>query len=116
MKTYRMTVETQAARLCTMEVEAETLAEAKAKAQRNEYKTGTEPWVDCYYDDADEVNIYKVRDDYEIEAGPCPTCGNYHLICENPDCGNSTHCPPDEPGEPFILCDACEAEEVNLDS
>lgn len=39
----------------------------------------------------------------------CPTCGSTHSLCLSPLCSNPTHCPPDEPGEPFTRCDACDA-------
>lgn len=40
----------------------------------------------------------------------CPTCGDTHPKCLTPDCNNPTQCPPDESGEPFTLCDPCDAE------
>ncbi len=40
----------------------------------------------------------------------CPTCGATHPPCTL--CGGPTRCPPDEPGEPFTACDACNAEQA----
>jgi len=40
------------------------------------------------------------------DAG-CPTCGKVHAPCT--ECGAPTRCPVDEPGEPFTLCDICDA-------
>jgi len=38
----------------------------------------------------------------------CETCGTLHPPCKK--CGQPTHCPPDEVGEPFIYCDDCDRE------
>jgi len=40
----------------------------------------------------------------------CPTCGATHPPCTL--CGGPTRCPPDEPGQPFTMCDACDAEQA----
>jgi len=45
----------------------------------------------------------------------CPTCGEIHPECSMVGCHNPTHCPPDEPGEPFTLCDSCDAEMADID-
>ena len=42
-----------------------------------------------------------------MEPNKCPTCGETHAPCTR--CGAPTRCPPDEPGEPFLLCDKCDA-------
>lgn len=40
------------------------------------------------------------------EDRECPTCGGTHPPCTM--CGSPTRCPPDELGEPFSMCDACD--------
>jgi hypothetical protein len=43
-----------------------------------------------------------------VHPKPCPTCGEKHPPCSI--CGAAVRCPPDEAGEPFAWCDACDAE------
>ncbi len=45
----------------------------------------------------------------------CPTCRAEHPVCHNEDCDRPTRCPPDEIGEPFTLCDACDTGGVTDD-
>jgi len=46
--------------------------------------------------------------DPHVERLDCPTCGEVHEPCTR--CGAQTRCPADEPGEPFVFCDACDRE------
>ena len=49
--------------------------------------------------------------DYRVnDFGRCLNCGGVHPTCRTPGCNNPTHCPPDEPGEPFVYCDRCDAD------
>jgi len=43
----------------------------------------------------------------------CPTCGKTHPPCTM--CGAPTRCPPDEPGEPFTMCNECDAKMAGAD-
>jgi hypothetical protein len=43
------------------------------------------------------------------EDGSCVTCDETHGQCSMPDCGHYTYCPPDEKGEPFTVCECCDA-------
>lgn len=45
------------------------------------------------------------------DFGRCLNCGAVHPQCQTIGCSNPTHCPPDEPGEPFTYCDAALAPE-----
>ena len=45
----------------------------------------------------------------------CLNCGDVHPECKTANCHNPTHCSPDEPGEPFIFCDECDAAMADVD-
>lgn len=58
----------------------------------------------------------RYRHDYRVnDFGRCPNCGEVHPLCASPYCRNPTHCPPDEPGEPFRFCDSCDAQFADVD-
>ena len=45
----------------------------------------------------------------------CLTCGETHPECKTAGCHNPTHCPADEPDEPFVFCDTCDAAMADVD-
>ncbi len=55
--------------------------------------------------------MMNANQDYSAnDFGRCLTCGAVHPQCRTIGCSNLTHCPPDEPGEPFTRCDACDGQ------